>query len=156
RLQNRISVLERLRRLAGRGRRLRRIDLEHHRRAIEREPWILRHARPGAIVFAQGTLGVILGGQGVPAGDVFVRALVERARCALQRLLQSREHAGWLGLLRDQDHALRRGEQKRDQQRAHARALRRSGPSPRAAAAQSSAKAGHANQGYLSSYWTVS
>src|SRR2546427_9329981 len=56
--------------------------------------------------------------------------------------------------LRHHHDALGRREEQREQERSHAAALRRSGPSPRAAAAQSRAKAGQANQGYLSSYWT--
>src|SRR5438445_595874 len=52
------------------------------------------------------------------------------------------------------DRALGRGEEQSEQECSHATALRRSGPSPRAAAAQSRTNAGQANQGYLSSYWT--
>src|SRR5205085_2021404 len=150
RLEVRISALEGLRRLAGRFRCLRWIELEEHGRAVEGEAGILRQPRAGAVVFAQRAFGIVLRGQGVSLGDVVVLPLVQATR---ERLPQPRDDAGGLALLRHDHHAFRRGEQDGEEERAHA-GLRRSGPSPSAAAAQSRANAGQANQAYLSSYWT--
>src|SRR5438874_691798 len=154
RFQGRIPVLKRPGGLAGGFRRLRWIELEQHAGAVEGYLGIVRHPRSGAIVLAQGGLRIISGCESVAARHVVILPPVQPLDGAADRSAHPREDARRPRRLRHHHDALGRGEEQREQERSHATALRRSGPSPRAAAAQSRANAGQANQGYLSSYWT--
>src|SRR5437870_6465114 len=154
RFQGRIAALQRLGSLAGSLRRLRRIELEQHGGPVEGDPGIVWHPRPGPIVLAQGGLRIVLGRESVAARHVVVLPPVQPFDGAAEGSAHPREDARRPRRLRHHHDALGRREEQREQERGHAAALRRSGPSPRAAAAQSRAKAGQANQGYLSSYWT--
>src|SRR6267143_650996 len=124
--------------------------------AIECDTRILGQPRARLVVLAQGAFGVVLGQQRISQGDVAVVALVQPARDTAERLSDPRQEAGRFHLLRHDHHPVGRGEQEREHGRGHAALRRNSGPSPSAAAAQSSTNAGQANQTYLSSYWTDS
>src|SRR5882762_709608 len=156
RLQRRVWPLEGPPRL-GRGiGRLRWIEVQQRCCAIECDTRILGQPRARLVVLAQGAFGVVLGQQRISQGDVAVVALVQPARDTAERLSHPRQEAGRFHLLRHDHHPVGRGEQEREHGRGHAALRRNSGPSPSAAAAQSSTNAGQANQTYLSSYWTDS
>src|SRR6267378_4369692 len=156
RLQRRVCPLEGPPGL-GRGiGRLRWIELQQRCCAIECDTRILGQPRARLVVLAQGAFGVVLGQQRISQGDVAVVALVQPARDTAERLSHPRQEAGRFHLLRHDHHPVGRGEQEREHGRGHAALRRNSGPSPSAAAAQSSTNAGQANQTYLSSYWTDS
>src|SRR6267378_4485071 len=135
---------------------LRWIELQQRCCAIECDTRILGQPRARLVVLAQGAFGVVLGQQRISQGDVAVVALVQPARDTAERLSHPRQEAGRFHLLRHDHHPVGRGEQEREHGRGHAALRRNSGPSPSAAAAQSSTNAGQANQTYLSSYWTDS
>src|SRR5882672_6164743 len=156
RLQRRVCPLEGPPRLGRSIGRLRRIELQQRCCAIECDTRILGQPLARLVVLAQSAFGVVLGQQRISLGDVAVVALVQPARDTAERLSHPRQEAGRFHLFRHDHHPVGRGEQEREHGRGHAALRRNSGPSPSAAAAQSSTNAGQANQTYLSSYWTDS
>src|SRR5882762_1208240 len=156
RLQRRVCRLQGPPRFARGVGRLRRIELQQRCCAIERDARIVGQPRARLVVLPQGAFGVVLRQQRITQGDVAVVPLVQPARDSAERPSHPRQEAGRFHLLCHDHHPVGRGEQEREHGRGHAGLRRNSGPSPSAAAAQSSTNAGQANQMYLSSYWTDS
>src|SRR5712691_780570 len=99
--------------------------------------------RLGLLVRVQGALDVACRGAGVSLGDVWLGLLHQPAQRAASAVEERRSRsAERVGFERHRRFSHQRGQEERDQA-----ALRRSRPSPRAAAAQSSAKAGQATYG---------
>src|SRR6266849_5797065 len=97
----------------------------------------------GLLVRLQGALDVACHGARVPLRDVRLGLLHQPAQRAAGPVAQRRPRSGArVGL----EHRRRPGDQRGEEERDHA-VLRRSRPSPRAAAAQSSANAGQATYG---------
>src|SRR6266849_1009179 len=97
----------------------------------------------GLLVRLQGALDVACHGARVPLRDVRLGLLHQPAQRAAGPVEQRRPRSGArVGL----EHRRRPGDQRGEEERDHA-ALRRNRPSPRAAAAQSSANAGQATYG---------
>src|SRR6266850_2353011 len=156
RLQPRASRLQGPLRLARGVGRLRRIELQQRCCPVERDARIVGQAHARLVVLPQGAFRVVLRQQRIAQGDVAVVALAQPARDTAERLSQPCQEAGRFHLLRHDHHPVGRSEQEREHGPGHAGLRRNSGPSPSAAAAQSSTNAGQANQTYLSSYWTDS